>query len=80
MERRATLEAGRTGGGALTTMDLLVEADVECPHCGEYFPVTVDTSQGDYDTTDDCAVCCRPMNVEVRCRPGEVLAVEPSAA
>lgn len=61
-------------------MDLLVEVDVECPHCGELFPVTVDTSQGDYDTTDDCAVCCRPMNVEVRCRPGEVLAVDTSAA
>ena len=38
-------------------MDLLVEVDVECPACGEYFPVTVDTSQGDYETTDDCAVC-----------------------
>ena len=61
-------------------MEYLVEVDVECPACGEYFPVTVDTSQGDYETTDDCAVCCRPMNVEVRCRPGEVTSVDTSPA
>ena len=81
-----TAEHGTGGGGPLAVgrllpiMDLLVEVDVECPACGEYFPVTVDTSQGDYETTDDCAVCCRPMTVEVRCRPGEVLGVETSAA
>ena len=48
--------------------------------CGEYFPLNVDTSQGNYETTDDCAVCCRPMTVEIRCRPGEVLSVQTSAA
>ena len=37
-------------------MDWLVEVEVECAHCGELFPVTVDTSQGDYETTDDCAL------------------------
>ena len=61
-------------------MDFVVETEAECPACGEYFPLSVDTSQGDYETTDDCAVCCRPMNVAVRCRPGEVLSLETSAA
>ena len=61
-------------------MDYLVEVDVECPACGEYFPLNVDTSQGNYETTDDCAVCCRPMTVEIRCRPGEGLSVQTSAA
>ena len=61
-------------------MDILVETDVECPACGEWFPVMVDTSQGDYETTDDCAVCCRPMTVEVHCEPGQVLSVQTSAA
>ena len=61
-------------------MDLLVETDIECPACGEWFPITVDTSQGDYETTDDCAVCCRPMQVEVQCSPGQVLSVQTSAA
>ena len=61
-------------------MDLLVETEVECPACGEWFSVTVDTSQGDYETTDDCAVCCRPMTVEVCCQPGQVFSVQTSAA
>ena len=41
-------------------MNLLVETDVPCPWCGEYYATTVDTSQGGYTTTEDCAVCCRP--------------------
>ena len=61
-------------------MDLLVETDVECPACGEWFPVTVDTSQGDYETTADCAVCCRPMTVLVQCSPGQVISVQTEAA
>ena len=61
-------------------MDWLVEVEIECAHCGEYFPITVDTSQGEYTTMDDCAVCCRPMDVHVRCVPGRVDAVETSAA
>lgn len=61
-------------------MEYLVEVDVECPACGEYFPVTVDTSQGDYETTDDCAVCCRPMTVMVQCSPGQVDSVQTEAA
>ncbi len=61
-------------------MDWLVEVEIECPACGEGSLVAIDTTQGDYVTMDDCAVCCRPMQVEVRCRPGEVLAVETTPA
>ncbi len=61
-------------------MDWLVEVEIECASCGELFPVTVDTSQGDYLTMEDCAVCCRPMQVDVRCVPGRVIAVDTSAA
>jgi hypothetical protein len=55
-------------------MNLLVEIDVECPHCGEPFSLTVDTSQGDYSTIEDCTVCCRPIQFEINCEPGEVVA------
>ena len=61
-------------------MDLLVESEVECPFCGEPFLVTFDTSEGDYETVQDCEVCCRPMQVQVRCVPGRIDAVETSAA
>jgi hypothetical protein len=51
---------------------VLVEIQVECPHCGEVFTSTADTSQGDYTTIEDCQVCCAPMNIEVICEPGRV--------
>jgi phage terminase large subunit GpA-like protein len=56
-------------------MDLLVEIDVSCPHCGETFPLQVDTSQGAHATIEDCSVCCRPIALRLECRPGEVLSV-----
>jgi hypothetical protein len=57
-------------------MDFLASFDVQCPYCGEYFQTTVDTSQGDHSTIEDCAVCCRPAQLEIRCEPGEIIAVD----
>jgi hypothetical protein len=50
----------------------LVETEIPCPWCGEYFPATIDTSQGDYTTIEDCAVCCRPIALTVSCEPGDL--------
>ena len=61
-------------------MNLLIEIEVECPYCGETFSLTVDTSQGDYSTIEDCAVCCRPIQFEINCEPGEVVAASVNAA
>jgi phage terminase large subunit GpA-like protein len=54
-------------------MDLLVEIDVPCPHCGEVFPLQIDTSQGEHTMIEDCSVCCRPITLQLECRPGEVI-------
>ncbi len=59
---------------------MLVEIDIQCPHCGETITTTADTSQGDYATIEDCEVCCAPMNIEVRCKPGVVEDVRVSLA
>ena len=56
-------------------MDLLAEIDVACPHCGETFPLQIDTSQGNQTMVEDCSVCCRPITLQLECRPGEVLSV-----
>jgi len=53
-----------------------VETDVTCPHCGETFPLLIDTSQSEQTLVEDCAVCCRPMTLTIQSRPGEVLNVE----
>ncbi len=56
-------------------MDLSVETDIACPHCGESFPLLVDTSQREQSMTEDCSVCCRPIVLTIRCRPGEIIEV-----
>jgi hypothetical protein len=57
-------------------MTYLVETDVPCPWCGEYYATTIDTSQGDHVAIEDCAVCCRPIELTVRCEPGEVVSLD----
>jgi hypothetical protein len=57
-------------------MELLAEGTVLCPYCGETYPTMVDTSQGSHETIEDCAVCCRPIQLTVECEPGEVFSVD----
>jgi len=54
-------------------MQLLVETEVTCPHCGEVFPLLIDTSQSEQSLTEDCSVCCRPINLIIRCQHGVVV-------
>jgi phage terminase large subunit GpA-like protein len=56
-------------------MQFVIEADVTCPHCGETFPLQIDTSEAQQTLIEDCTVCCRPMTLTISCQPGEVLAV-----
>jgi len=57
-------------------MDILIESLVQCPYCGETYPTMIDTSQGAHSTIEDCTVCCRPIQLEVNCEPGEVFQVD----
>ncbi len=61
-------------------MNLLVDWPVPCPYCFEEMAFTIDTSQGDHSTVEDCAVCCRPVAFRISCRPGEVESVEAEPA
>ena len=54
-------------------MELIVETNITCPHCGEVFPLQIDTSQSEQTLIEDCRVCCRPINLTIRCEPGEVV-------
>jgi Cysteine-rich CPXCG len=36
-----------------------------CPYCGESFETPVDGSAGSQRYVEDCAVCCRPIEVSV---------------
>jgi hypothetical protein len=54
-------------------MELAVQTEITCPHCGEVFPIQVDTSQAEQSFVEDCTVCCRPIALTIRCRPGVVV-------
>lgn len=56
-------------------MELLVETEISCPHCGESFPLQIDTSLRAQSLIEDCSVCCRPITLNIQCRPGEIVDV-----
>lgn len=59
---------------------MIEETIVHCPSCGEAVALAIDTSAGfEQEYVEDCAVCCRPMDVFVRCRPGRIESVSISA-
>ena len=51
---------------------MLEETIVDCPSCGEPAALDVDTSVAEQSYFEDCPVCCKPMEVFVRCQPGEI--------
>ena len=60
--------------------DVLEEVLIDCPACGEALMLEVDTTAGnEQEYVEDCAVCCCPMAVYVRCQPGQVDSVSVSA-
>lgn len=59
---------------------MIEESFCDCPGCGETIALTIDTTAGDeQEYVEDCPVCCRPMAVYARCRPGRLLSVSVSA-
>jgi hypothetical protein len=59
-------------------MELMVEIEIICPHCGESFPLTLDTSLPEQSIIEDCTVCCRPITLNIRSAPGEILDLQVS--
>lgn len=57
-------EVGRQHSGNATLST--VEVDVACPSCGEPIALWIDVHGGSRQRyVEDCAVCCRPMQVVV---------------
>lgn len=51
---------------------MLEEVLVTCPACWEQVPLDIDLSAGNAEYTEDCPVCCQPMNVRVRINPDDM--------
>jgi len=59
---------------------MLEEVLVDCPSCGEPVALDVDTFAGpEQSYYEDCPVCCRPMEIYVKCRPGEISSISVTA-
>ena len=54
---------------------MLEEITVSCPYCGERFDTTVDLSAGDQNYIEDCYVCCRPIQFDIKTDNDELLSV-----
>ena len=39
---------------------------IQCPYCGESYEAVVDLSAGSQRYLEDCAVCCRPIEIALR--------------
>jgi transposase-like protein len=49
------------------TEPLAEEARVHCPHCGAAVTIALDAGGGTLqEYIEDCQVCCRPWQVQVR--------------
>ena len=47
-------------------MNAIEPMDAHCPYCGEPIELLVDRASGEQRYIEDCAVCCRPIEVSVR--------------
>ncbi len=45
---------------------MLESVVIHCPYCGEGFETSVDLSAGSQSYVEDCAVCCRPIEIALR--------------
>lgn len=51
------------------------ETQIRCLFCGEKFTIVVDPSQDIQEYTEDCSVCCHPLNLKIACADGEIESV-----
>lgn len=54
---------------------MIVPLTIDCPYCGESFETSADLSAGSQHYIEDCAVCCRPIEVHLEVEDDELLAV-----
>lgn len=56
---------------------MLQDVAIDCPYCGERIQLLVDASEGEACLVEDCQVCCRP--IELQLRPGDAGVMSVSA-
>jgi Cysteine-rich CPXCG len=66
------------GDGEAACAESLQSRTVQCPYCGEPFETMVDLSAGSATYTEDCQICCRPIELSLQVADdGELASLEP---
>jgi transcription elongation factor Elf1 len=47
-------------------------SSIQCPYCGEIIDIVVDLSVAQQSYTEDCAVCCRPIELSIEVVSSEI--------
>lgn len=58
---------------------LTTTTEIVCPHCWETIEVVVDLSIDRQTYIEDCAVCCRPIQLLCLAEAGELLEIRAEA-
>ena len=54
---------------------MIIPITLSCPYCGESFETSADTSAGSTEYIEDCAICCKPIEVHLEVEDDELLDV-----
>jgi len=46
-------------------MQDLIPQLIQCPYCGESIEILIDASIPQQSYSEDCQVCCRPIDIDV---------------
>lgn len=49
---------------------------VSCPYCGESFDIVVDCSIAEQSYIEDCYICCKPINFNIRITDNDGIQIE----
>ena len=50
----------------------MIETEVVCPFCGESITILVDSSEEAQSYVENCSICCRPINFQIKCEDNEL--------
>lgn len=61
-------------------LDLIEEATVDCPYCGEMITLVLDLSVSEQDYIEDCFICCQPIRVRYSADGGLLIKISVDSA
>lgn len=53
-------------------MNPLEPVEITCPNCWETYEILLDTTAGGQTLTQDCEVCCNPMEIDYAIEGGNL--------